>query len=116
MPFRSKKNDSSSLSSGTDVKSAKIPGPQQTSPPPDPDDPEYLQSITTGYTSSGLPKRKGQFQGGPRNENLYGGLGADSIIAPRPGEWFWQKVADFGQSRRNKKKAESSAAPPKTLH
>lgn len=36
-------------------------------------DKEYMDSITTGYTSSGIPKRKGALQGGPENPNAFGG-------------------------------------------
>lgn len=37
-------------------------------------DPEYMKSITEGYTSSGIPKRKGVFKGGPANPNAFGGI------------------------------------------
>jgi len=36
-------------------------------------DKEYVDSITYGYTSSGIPKRRGRYRGGPSNPNALGG-------------------------------------------
>lgn len=32
-----------------------------------------MKSITYGYTNVGLPKRRGEFEGGPSNPNAFGG-------------------------------------------